>query len=290
MRKEHTTLVRGSVIACAVVLSIFAGCVEQLRELQQQEEVTKPYIEEALEVFENNIGTEEISIDFTTKNGYIEVHLWEKESYRIEVNKWARAETAEEAKTMAENLQANLSEQTETLKTTLRLEVEFTKDTGGDIRAYLPEKSFDTVELTSLNGYVTMEEVTASYVALESVNGSIEAYLTSDNIRVKTVNGGIKGFYQGDDVDISTVNGDVDIQAGSEGAFNVSSVNGDIDVVVDSDFSFDLEISHGKISVGADEVVYTLDLKTHKKGSTAEEPHVSLKAVTVNGSITVTKK
>ena len=289
MRKEINPRI-GSFIACAVILLILTGCVEQLREIRQQEDVLKPYTEEALEVLENTIETEEVSIDFTTQNGYIKIHLWEKDDYRIEVNKWAKAETSEKAKTLAENLGVDLSEQTSTQKTTVRLKVEFTKDTGADITAYLPKKSFDTVELSSLNGYLETEEITASYVFLETTNGSCEAYITADDIRIRTINGGIKGFFQGGDVDITSVNGSITIQAGSAGVFDVSTVNGDIDVIVDSDFRFDLEIVHGKISVTADEVMYTQEDKTHKKGSTAAEPDVFITASTVNGSITVTKR
>lgn len=283
MRKETKRRIQGSALVCAVIVSILAGCVEQ------REDVIKPYTEEILEVLENTIETEKISIDFTTKNGYIEIHFWENNTYKIEVNKWAKGETSEDAQTMAETLQVDLSEETKAQTTTVRLKVEFIEDTGADITAYLPMKSFDTVELSSLNGYVKMEEITASYVFLETTNGSIEAHITGDDIRVKTINGGIKGFYQGDDVDITTVNGDITIQAGSAGVFDVSTVNGDIDMTVDSDFTFDLEISYGKISVRADEVMYTLNSRTRKKGSTAEDTHVLITASTVNGSLTVTK-
>jgi DUF4097 and DUF4098 domain-containing protein YvlB len=280
---------KGSVIACVVILLILAGCVEQFREFEQQQEVIKPYTEEHLEILENAIETEKISIDFTTKNGYIEIHLWEKDTYRIEVNKWAKGETAEKAKAAAEELQVTLSEQTKAQTTMIRLNVAFIKDTGADITAYLPRKSFDIVELSSLNGYLEMEEITASYVTLETTNGSIKAYLTADNIRVETINGGIKGSYQGDDINLTTVNGDITIQAGAAGVFDVSTVNGDIDMTVGSDFDFDLETTYGKISVTADDVVYTLDDRIHKKGSAGEDTKMFITASTVNGSLAVTK-
>ncbi len=287
MRKGNNLSIKSAI--AAVILLVFAGCVDQLRQIEQHEDVSKPYTEEILEISENTIETDKISLDFTTCNGFMEIHLWEKESYKIEVNKWAKGETSEEAKTLAETLQVTLSEEIKGQTTTIRVKAEFKKDTGTDITAYLPRKAFDIVELSSINGYLETEEITASYVSLETVNGSIEAHVTADSIRVRTVNGGIKGFFQGDDIDISTVNGDIAIQAGSVGVFDISTVNGDIDMTVDSDFTFDLEISHGKISVRADGVTYTLDTKTHKKGSTAEDANVSVKASTANGSIAVAK-
>ena len=288
--KKSKNQIKGFVIICVVILTIFAGCVEQFERIGQQRDVAKPYREDILDVFENNIETEMISIDFSTFNGYIEVYLWEDDMYKIEVTKWAKAETPEKAKTAAENLEVTFLENIKDETTTVRLKVKPEEDTGADIVAYFPKKAFDTVELSSLNGHLKMDEVTASRVFLETTNGSIEVYITADDIDVKTVNGGIRGFYQGDWADIETVNGDINIQVGSSGVYTISNANGDINMTVDGDFTFDLEISHGRISVSADEVAYTLDYKDHKKGSTAEESDITITASTANGSITVTKK
>jgi DUF4097 and DUF4098 domain-containing protein YvlB len=289
MKKEYKPKITGIVMTCVVLLSICAGCINQRERLNQGEDVIKPYREEATEVLENTVETEKISIDFTTVNGYIKVHLWENDRYRIEVNKWAKAETAQKAKDLAEMVRADLTEKIEAHTTIVTLNVEYIEDTGADIIAYLPKISFDTLELSSTNGYLEIEDATASRCHLNTINGAVDVCVTADDIHVSTINGGIKGFFQGDAVTVTTINGDINIQVGFVGVFDVFNTNGDIDITTASDFSFDLEVSSGTISVSADKVIYTRDYKDRKKGSTAEEPGVFITASTVNGSITVTK-
>lgn len=300
MRKKEN-LIKASVItcvACAVVFSI-TGCVEQ-RGIGP-EDVSKPYKEEVTEVFEGTVEAGALSLDFKTYNGFIKIHLWDTQEYKIEVNKWARASTSARAKEIAESIEVDFS-----AGRTMELDVEEIRDTGVNVTAYVPKTALDTVDLSTSNGYIETEEMTASDVSLKTSNGFIEAYLTADDITVKTSNGSIEGFFQGNTVDIETSNGQiaitcgdggdytvktsnarVAITAGSRGDFDISTSNGSIDVTVTGGLTFDLKTSIGSIQVTAGEVTYTLDEKTHKKGSTAEEPTISITASTSNASITV---
>jgi len=277
-----------------VLLSILSGCIGQPEGIGPRESVVPLHKEEASEVFESSMETERISLDFETYNGYTEVHLWDEEGFKIEVTKYARGETKEQAKTILEDVQADLSQESRGETTTVTLKVEYTGekqvDTGADVKAYLPRKAFDIIELTSSNGYIRVEEVIASDVSLESSNGFVEASITADNIWIKTSNGGVKGFFQGKTVNIETSNGEIDIECRDSGRYIVETSNADIVITVGGDFSFDLETSNGDIHVGAGGVTYTVDSRTHKKGSTAGEPGVSITASTSNASITVTKK
>lgn len=299
MKKEEMIQMKASLIIGVVLLSILAGCIEQ------QRGIVKPYKEEVQEVFEDALDAGVISLDFETYNGHIEVHFWDSQEYKIEVNKWARAETSAKAKENVEDIQVDISVSGNTLK----LKVHYMKDAGADVEAYLPQRSFDTVELSSSNGYIRTEEMTASDVSVATSNGSVEAYITADDIEVETSNSGVKGFFQGETVDIDTSNGQIDIEcgdgkeytvetsnarivlkAGSRGEFDLSTSNGSIDITVTGDFDFDLETSNGTVQVAASGVTYTLDSKTHKKGSTGTDPEMSITASTSNASITVTKK
>lgn len=282
-------------LACLVLL---VGCVEQ-RDIGELR-----YKEEASEVFEDSLEAGAISLDFDTYNGYIEIHLWDKQEYRIEVEKWARAATAVEAREKVENLQVDFSKS----RTDLSLRVEEERNTGANVKAYLPRGSFDTIELTTSNGFIEIEEMTASDVNIDTSNGYIRADITADDIEIDTDNGFVEGFFQGRTVDIDTsngfidvecgeggeytlktTNGKVDVRVGTSGEFDISTNNGSIDIAVEGDFSFDLTTNNATIVVSAEGVTYTQDTKTHKKGSTAEEPQVVITASTSNGSVTVTK-
>jgi DUF4097 and DUF4098 domain-containing protein YvlB len=279
-----------------VSLILCGGCVDQGVPLVK---------EEVLEVFEGSTQAE-ISLDFVTHNGYIDIYLWDSETYTIEATKWARAATSSAAKEKAENIQVNFSEREESGGITLNLEViHEINNTGANISVYLPKKSFGTVDLSSTNGHVTTEEITASDVSLTTTNGHIKASVTADDIRVTSTNGSIDGYYQGEDVYLKTTNGGIDvqcgdggtytvvttngsvsIQAGSRGDIDISTSNARINVTVAGDFAFDLRTSNGRITIDADTVTYTLDSRDHKKGSTAEEFDISITASTSNGDIT----
>lgn len=266
-----------------VGLVLLLGCIDQ------SEDVSILPREEMTEVFENNIYAEEISLDFLSHNGFIEVYIWDKPSYRIEINKWARATTSEEAREDVEDFEVDFQEKIENGKITLILKTEERVTAGAEVRAYLPS-SFAVVDLSTFNGHIRLEEITASTVSLTTANGDIKASITAENIRIKTSNGKIQGFYHGDQVTIDTTNGRVDIEVGASGDYDIETTNGDIDILVTGDFSFNLRTTAGDIIVEADDVVYTLDERDHKKGYTREDALVSIIASTTISSVTVEKK
>jgi DUF4097 and DUF4098 domain-containing protein YvlB len=305
-------------------LILFLGCVDQGIDIEEGLGFHK---EELLETYEDTLEAEEISLDFKTYNGYIEIHLWDREEYKIEVNKWARATTSAEAEEKVQEIQVTFSETEKTGGITLTVDIGYKKNAGADIKAYLPEKPFDTVELSSSNGYIETEKIaasdvsldtsngyiqtgviTASSVSLETSNGYIDATATADDIRVRTSNGRIRGFFQGETVDLDTSNGSIDVEcgdggkytietsnaridvtAGSRGEFDISTSNATVDILVRSDFSFDLRTSNATITVRADTITYETDSKDHKEGSTAAEPGISVRVSTSNSDITVRK-
>ena len=264
-------------------LFLFLGCIDQ------SEDVSILPKEELLEVFENNIEVEEISLDFQNYNGYIEVHLWDKRSYRIEITKWARAPTSHDAKRDVENLEVDFSEVIED-GIILTLETEDKISAGADVAAYLPRGTFTTVDLSTFNGHIQVEEMTALDATLVTANGDIRGFITAFTLRVTTSNGKIQGFYNGSIVTLETTNGRIDIECGAYGEYDIETVNGDIDVIVSSDFTFNLKSTVGDILVDADNTVYVLDERDHKKGYTSENTQLIILASTTFGSVTVVKK
>ena len=298
MRKKGNSKTVSTIIwlVYAVLFSI-TGCVEQG---MGPGDIAKPYKEEVTEVFEGTVEAG-VSLDIETYNGVIDIHLWDNQGYKVEVVKWARASTSEKAKEIAEGIAVDFSE-----GKTLELDIQKVKDAGADVTMYLPKTTFGTIELSTSNGPIKTEEITASDILLKTSNGSITAYVTADDITIETSNGGIEGFFKGETVDIETSNGLIEIQcgdggtyrvetsnarvvitAGSRGDFDISTSNGSIDVTVTGGFTFDLKTSNGSIQIYGD-VTYTLEGKTHKKGSTAGEPATTITASTSNASITVT--
>lgn len=262
----------------------FVGCVDQ------SEDVSIMPREEVVEIFEDNVSAEVISVDFQTHNGFLKVHLWDKQSYRVEVTKWARATTSQDAQEIAEDMEVDFSESEEGEGVVLQLETQERIAAGADVTAYLPGVVFESVDLSTFNGGLQIDEITAADVSLVTANGDIRGYVTADTIRVKTSHGKIQGVYRGNYVTLETTNGRIDVECGDYGEYDAETTNGDIDVVVDSDFKFNLKTTLGDIVVEADPTVYIIDERDHKKGYTDEEYTVIITASTTVSSITVVKK
>jgi len=291
MRPEKTVCVA---FLCGVLLS---GCINQFGISGERRE--------SEEIFESTVSAEELSLEIVAHNGYVEIQLWEKSSYRIEVTKWARASSAEEAQKIADDLQLNFKERAGT-EVVLELDVEQKNNTGTEITVYLPSVSFNTIDLETSNGYISiMDTLTANEVSLESSNGYIKGSLSADKITVTTSNGMVSGSFTGEDVvirtsngrvdidcgngtyTIETSNGSVDVRTGDSGSYDMSTSNGSIRVTVTGEFSFDLSSSNAVIDVAVPLVTYTVNNRDHKKGYTTENAPVSIYAETSNGSITV---
>lgn len=291
MRPEKTVCVA---FLCIVLIS---GCINQFGISGEKRE--------SEEIFESTVSAGELSLEVETHNGYIEVHLWDKSSYRIEVIKWARASSGEEAQKIADNLRVDFKERTGT-ETVLELDVEQKNNTGTDISVYLPSLSFNTIDLRTSNGYISIiDRISANEVSLESSNGYITGSLQAEEIVISTSNGMVSGNFTGENVvvrtsngrvdidcgngiySIETSNGSVDVRTGDAGSYDISTSNGSITVTVKGDVSFDLKSSNAIIDVEVSLVTYILNNRSHKKGYTTEDAPVTIDAETSNGSITV---
>lgn len=251
------------ILILTLILVLAAGCVDQVGDIFHREE--------AVQVFEDNIEVTLLSLDFQTYNGNIEVNLWDKSSYRIEVVKWAGGSTPEEAQRRVEALQAAVSVSTDEFPT-LSVDVPFGNHIGAEITAYLPAVPFESVSLSTINGHITISDMTAETVFLETTNGSID--LTC----------------QGGDYSLRTTNGNITVNAGDRGRFDLTTSNGRIEVITQGPFEFDLETSVGFITVEADTVTYTTDSTYRKKGYTSPNPALTIVASTTNGYIEVTQE
>jgi DUF4097 and DUF4098 domain-containing protein YvlB len=291
MRPEKTVF---AAFLCVVLLS---GCINQFGISGERRE--------SEEIFESTVSAVELSLEIVAHNGYIEVQLWEKSSYRIEVTKWARASSGEEAQKIADNLRVDFKERTGA-EVVLELDVEQKNNTGTEITVYLPSVSFNTIDLGTSNGYISiLDTLTANEVSLESSNGYITGSLSADEITVTTSNGMVSGSFMGEDVviktsngrvdidcgngtyTIETSNGSVDVRTGDSGSYDMSTSNGSITVTAPGDFSFDLRSSNAVIDVAVPLVTYTVNTRDHKKGYTTDDAPISIYAETSNGSITV---
>ena len=262
-----------------LVLFLFCGCLGQINEYRQ----------EAHDVIENKMEEGTVALEFETYNGNIEIHVWEKDSYRIEVKKWVYAFSKEKAEERIKKINVEFKEEEKALLLNIKLPKDL-MNSGADIEAYIPKRIFNTIRLQTYNGHIGTETVEASHIVLKTFNGNIEANLKGSVIEIETFNGEVKGTFSGAEVSIQTFNGEIDGECRGEGRYDVKTSNGKIKILTTGDFGFDLDTSNGSLLVTAGEVTYTLNEKKHKKGYTSDPAAIFIKASTTNGSIEIIKK
>lgn len=189
-----------------IIPLLFLGC------LSQYEGPAGEHKKEVLQIFEDTIEQEFLSMDLSTSSGYIKIHFWDNPSCKIEVTKWAMGDTATDAKTRAENVQVSFS-MSKKEKAVLLLDVEQTRDTGAHVEVFIPRLSFLDVRLSTTNGFIEVEDINAQSIFLEVENGFIEVEnISADSVTLKVVNGYIKGKINKSQIDMEAENGVIDLQ------------------------------------------------------------------------------
>jgi DUF4097 and DUF4098 domain-containing protein YvlB len=192
-----------------IVSFLFLGCVNQYQG------PAGDCKEEVLQTFEDTIGQRILSVEFTTSSGSLKVHVWDEPQYKIEVTKWAMGNTPDEARTKAENVEVSVSVDNEGEVAIISLEVRALRYTGAHVEAFLPRLSFSGINLSTTNGFIELEDMSAESISLEVENGFIEVQnIDADVVTLRVVNGYIKGVIKGSRIDMETGSGFIDMQIG----------------------------------------------------------------------------
>ena len=130
----------------------------------------------------------------------------------------------------------------------------FGKDTAA--RLYLADAEYKEIAVTTLSGYVTIQDVNAETVNVSASSGDIDlADATAKQMELKTSGGDIDlERCDAEEFDITTSSGDVDMEitAGRTYRFETKTNSGDVDVPdgdADSDYLCKIVTSSGDVDV-----------------------------------------
>jgi len=124
------------------------------------------------------------------------------------------------------------------------------------IDAFIPEKMFDNIRLSAINGALTVSTLTAANVKLEGLNGETElSGVSADNVIVECNNGVLRlRDISAERASIENFNGPVSATNTDIGQMKLSTFNGRVSIQTAgfrrfNEYTWDVESSNGKMGV-----------------------------------------
>lgn len=229
-------------------------------------------------------------VDAETRNGSIEVLVWDNDSVAIAVTEKVTKHTHEDAEKVADKVDLTIESQGDVLIVKMdRSELTKKEKNAYSASFTITLPASMSVRLASSNGDIEVSKVDGSVHASTS-NGSVRMKGSGGDADLRTTNGDIHADFAGGDISIKTTNGSIKL-AGVRGDVTGHTTNGSIQLVVDeeSDFLVDARTTNGTILPFLDTKRFVWEAnkkQTHLEGEYGTGKHrVTLK--TTNGSVRI---
>ncbi|MCL6642348.1 MAG: DUF4097 family beta strand repeat-containing protein [Candidatus Bipolaricaulota bacterium] len=246
--------------------------------------------------FDPTAATLTVTLDL--HNGDATVQTWEQNSFQVVLKARARAWSLGEAQRLIESvtLQPQLSPTGISFRAPRQALGPFSS-LETDVQLWLPRGRVYELNVSSLNGAISVQEINAATADLNTTNGRIKLNtLTAQNAQLQTANGSISGQLSASQATISTANGSIDLILGSvTGNYELSTFNGSIELDVPDDPSVGCAISAqsmtSRVRVQIPNFLFRDQERRRVAGQTnnlqTAPTKITITATTTNGSIEV---
>jgi hypothetical protein len=246
--------------------------------------------------FDPSAATLTITLD--VHNGDAIVQTWDKESFQIVLKARARAWSFGEAQRLIESvtLQPQLSPTGIGFRAPRQSLGPFSS-LETDVQLWLPRGRVYELNVSSLNGAISVQEINAATADLNTTNGRIKLNtLTAQNAKLQTTNGSIGGQLSASQATISTTNGSIELILGRvTGRYELSTLNGSIELDVPDDPSVGYAVSAqsatSRVRVQIPGFVFQQQERRRVEGTTSNfesaTTTVTINASTTNGHIEI---
>lgn len=244
-----------------------------------------------------------------TFNGPITVTTGDKAAVTAKVIKTTRAATDEAAKDALKSVTVSMTQDGDAIRIQAKTEDKLSLiQRAAAVELQTPPGA--VLDLHTSNGPVTITGVTGQ-IKVHTSNGKIDVKGSKAKLELKTSNGGIHVDGGAEQVNLNTSNGKITIQSGkgtvtahtsngsiefsgtlADGSHSFTTSNGSIQVTLPADahFRVDATTSHGKIETDFAVAESEKKGKTHIRSTVGDNPAVSIKLHTSNGSIGIHSK
>ncbi len=166
------------------------------------------------------------------------------------------------------------------------LQIDFSDENFNEIHIYMPEKDFNSVDISSLMTDIEIENLNANSITVGTLLSNISGKYIGNNIYAETMSGNISGQFVASEADISTLNGNIYLREFNlleESDFNyvVETMSGDVNITGLDDIS-DINVTIDTLSGEA-----TFNGEKLKDYNPATKTNKYLEIATLNGDITI---
>jgi RNA polymerase sigma factor (sigma-70 family) len=248
-------------------------------------------------------------VSVETFNGPITVTTGDKATVTAKVIKTTRAATDEAAKEALKSVAVNMTQEGDAIRIQAKTEDKLSLiQRAAAVELQTPPGAI--LDLHTSNGPVTISGVTGE-IKVQTSNGKIDVKGSKAKLELKTSNGAIRVDGGAEQLNLHTSNGKITIQSGkgtvtahtsnggiefsgtlTDGGHSFTTSNGSIKVTLPADarFRVDAQTSHGKIQTDFAIAESEKKGKTRLHTSVGDNPAVSIKLHTSNGSIGIHSK
>jgi DUF4097 and DUF4098 domain-containing protein YvlB len=244
-----------------------------------------------------------------TFNGPITVTTGKEGAVSAKVTKTTRAATEEAAKEALKSVDVSMTQEGDAIRIQAKTEDKQSMIQRA-VAVELQTPPGATLDLHTSNGAVTISGTTGE-VKVHTSNGKIEVKGSKGKLQLKTSNGAVNVEGGTNQLDVHTSNGRISIQTGNgsvtahtsnggiefsgtlaDGSHSFTTSNGSINVTLPGDMKFriDASTSHGKIQSDFATAEGDKKNKTRLRTSVGDNPAVSVKLHTSNGTIHIHSK
>ena len=260
------------------------------------------YRAEEVFTYEGVATADDISLDFTTFNGYTRVYTWDSPEYSIEVTVRARGSTDKDAEDNLDDLDIEFEESMAGGQLNLMLDhnVPATKTNYYSflVEAYVPADATYDTDITASNGAISLSDIVGGFIKVSTSNGEISFQnVAAERIVAETSNARIRGDLEAPDTILRTSNGkiDLDLPCTVSGTYDLDTSNAAIELDVspsaDVGYSIDMSTSNASVDLDLDGLEYTTNERTRKRAETAgfddKGIQITITGSTSNGSVEV---
>lgn len=244
----------------------------------------------------------ESSILFNCRNinGPVTIKTWNKDEYEVKLTIKAKGASQSEADGHLSEFQAEITKHIQDSSVVLDLSYSYPDVKNPpyevEVEVYLPAGASIDVDSSSTNGSMILTNIQGKIIKVSTSNGQIQlTNIKADVFNGKTSNGAVRGDIDTANCNLYSSNGPIDLTLPlrQSGKYTLSTSNGPITLVTiePAGYTLDASTSNGDINLNLPQLVYAVNLKTHKSASTQNLENYLLKVVldiqTSNGNIEI---
>jgi DUF4097 and DUF4098 domain-containing protein YvlB len=247
---------------------------------------------------ESFASAQTLSVTLDIQNGDVTMQTWERESFQITLTARARSwDFAESQRLIEHAIQALRLSPTGISFRAPRQSLGPFSSLETEVQLWLPRGRVYELNINSLNGAISVQEINAATADLNATNGRIKLNtLTAQNSKLQTANGSISGQLSASQATISTANGSIDLILGSvTGRYELSTFNGSIELDVPDapsvGYAISAQSTTDRVRVQIPNFVFQRQERRHVEGTTSNFESalttITIRASTVNGRIEI---